>query len=72
MLILKLLLLILLPHSVFMFFIVKCRIRNPHPPVQEYRQSGDFLVGGIPSQSFDLSSTEFNRYPQAAAFEELM
>ncbi|XP_015268942.1 PREDICTED: vomeronasal type-2 receptor 26-like [Gekko japonicus] len=63
--------LLLLYHKVFNAHIVKCRIRNLEPPIQEYQQSGDLFVGAIASQSFNINPIEFTEYPRFALADEL-
>nr|XP_056720285.1 vomeronasal type-2 receptor 26-like [Euleptes europaea] len=52
--------------------IVKCRIRDLDPPLQEYHQSGDFFIGGIASQSFNVNPVYFTEYPPSALADELL
>ncbi|XP_015268941.1 PREDICTED: vomeronasal type-2 receptor 26-like [Gekko japonicus] len=64
--------LLLLYHKVFKAHIVKCRIRDLDPPIQEYHQSGDLFVGGIASQSFNMNPIKFTEYPRFALADELV
>ncbi|XP_015273120.1 PREDICTED: vomeronasal type-2 receptor 26-like [Gekko japonicus] len=51
---------------------VQCRITEPHPPLQQYHQSGDLFVGGVASLSFNINEIEFENYFQQASFEDLV
>ncbi|XP_048372653.1 vomeronasal type-2 receptor 26-like [Sphaerodactylus townsendi] len=52
--------------------VVQCKIRDPHPPLQQYCQSGDIFVGGVVSLSFNINPVEFEEYTQLALFEDLI
>lgn len=64
--------LVLIYYEIFMANIVKFRIRDLDPPIQEYHQSGDLFVGGITSQSFNINPITFTEYPQFALSDELL
>nr|XP_056720279.1 vomeronasal type-2 receptor 26-like [Euleptes europaea] len=64
--------LLLLSHKVCKTHVVQCRIRDPHPPLQEYHQSGDLFVGGVASLSFNINPIDFTEYSQLAVFEDLI
>ncbi|XP_053120316.1 vomeronasal type-2 receptor 26-like [Hemicordylus capensis] len=54
-------------------YIVKCMVNDPHPPLHEYHQSGDLIIGGITSQTFILSSSiEFTEEPPPALYDDLL
>ncbi|XP_053120332.1 vomeronasal type-2 receptor 26-like [Hemicordylus capensis] len=66
------LLLLLLPHTLCKTHTAKCTISGPHPPLHEYHQSGDLIVGGIASQTFIISNAiTFTEEPPVALFEDL-
>ncbi|XP_048372651.1 vomeronasal type-2 receptor 26-like [Sphaerodactylus townsendi] len=52
--------------------VVQCKIRDPHPPLQQYRQSGDLFVGAVASLSFNINPIKFEEYTQLALFEDLI
>nr|XP_056720276.1 vomeronasal type-2 receptor 26-like [Euleptes europaea] len=64
--------LLLLSHKVCKAHVVQCRIRDPHPPLQQYCQSGDLFVGGVASLSFNINPIDFTEYSQLAVFEDLL
>nr|XP_056720278.1 vomeronasal type-2 receptor 26-like [Euleptes europaea] len=72
MVIFVLLKLFLLPHKVCKAYVVQCRIRDPHPPLQQYHQSGDLFVGGVASLSFNINPIDFTEYSQLAMFDDLL
>ncbi|XP_053120335.1 vomeronasal type-2 receptor 26-like [Hemicordylus capensis] len=46
--------------------IVKCRVYHPHPPLHEYHQLGDLIIGAVVSHTFILSlSKDFSEEPPA-------
>nr|XP_028560357.1 vomeronasal type-2 receptor 26-like [Podarcis muralis] len=47
-------------------------LRDPHPPLHKYHQLGDFIIGGMASQTFIISnSITFVQEPPPVLFEEL-
>ncbi|XP_053216081.1 vomeronasal type-2 receptor 26-like [Podarcis raffonei] len=66
------LMLMLLPHVISKTHIVKCNIPDPQPPLHQYDQNGDFIIGGIASHSIIISnSIAFSQEPPPALPEEL-
>ncbi|XP_061447619.1 vomeronasal type-2 receptor 26-like [Rhineura floridana] len=54
-------------------YVVKCTIQYPHRPLHMYRQSGDYIIGGILSHGTFFSSSEsFNEEPPPPLPEELL
>ncbi|XP_053120296.1 extracellular calcium-sensing receptor-like [Hemicordylus capensis] len=53
--------------------IAKCRVNDPNPPLHQYHQSGDLLLGGIVSWTGIISnSMAFMEEPPQTLFEELI
>ncbi|XP_053216078.1 vomeronasal type-2 receptor 26-like [Podarcis raffonei] len=47
-------------------------LADPHPPLHEYHQRGDFIIGAIASQAFIISGAiTFTQEPPPPLFEEL-
>ncbi|XP_061447655.1 vomeronasal type-2 receptor 26-like [Rhineura floridana] len=62
----------LFPHVACKTHIIKCNVRDPHPPLHKYHQSGDVIIGGIASHSFIISNAlTFTVEPPQALLEEL-
>ncbi|XP_053120342.1 vomeronasal type-2 receptor 26-like [Hemicordylus capensis] len=73
MIFLVILLLVLFPHTVCKAHIVKCNVCHPYPPHHKYHQSGNFIIGGIASQTFILSnSIAFTEEPTPELFDEFV
>ncbi|XP_033024313.1 vomeronasal type-2 receptor 26-like [Lacerta agilis] len=52
--------------------IIKCMVDDPHPPLHEYHQSGDLIIGAIASHTFIISSAiSFIENPPSPLPEEL-
>ncbi|XP_053120320.1 vomeronasal type-2 receptor 26-like [Hemicordylus capensis] len=48
-------------------------VNDPHPPLHDYFHSGDFIIGGITSQTFILSSSiDFTGKPPSPLQDELL
>nr|XP_034992581.1 vomeronasal type-2 receptor 26-like [Zootoca vivipara] len=66
------LMLMLLPHVLSKTHLVKCNVPDPQPPLHQYHQNGDFIIGGIASHSIIISnSITFTQEPPPALPEEL-
>ncbi|XP_077169277.1 uncharacterized protein LOC143825138 [Paroedura picta] len=51
---------------------VQCKMTDPHPPLQQYHQSGDLFVGGVASLSFNVNPIGFEDSSQLASFNDLL
>nr|XP_034992567.1 vomeronasal type-2 receptor 26-like [Zootoca vivipara] len=65
------LLLLLLPHAMCHFDVVKCVNSDPYTITQKYFQPGDILIGGLTSLIFITSDTiAFTNHPHTSVVEE--
>ncbi|XP_066486365.1 vomeronasal type-2 receptor 26-like [Tiliqua scincoides] len=56
-----------------MVHILKCGLRDPHPPFRKYHQSGDLILGAIASQaSINSSLKGFTEEPAPVSFQDLI
>lgn len=69
----KMMILVLLPHTVCKANAESCTVIEPIPILHKYYQSGNFIIGGIIPQILrPYNPIDFSDYPHHAMIDELM